>query len=256
MPKRRPAQPARPGAPSLRLLATEPVRAAVEYARMRFMRREDLPTGDAHPVVIFPGLATDQRFTMPLARHCQELGYRTHDWGRGFNTGPEGDVDGWLDLLAADVDALIVDHAGKATLIGWSLGGIYAREIAKRLPRRVRQVISIGTPFAGTPEHTNVAWLYRLLNGNSAVLDPGLSRRLRAAPPMPTTSIYSRSDGVVAWQACRERPAEHAENIEVASSHIGLVWHPDVLAIVADRLSQPEHAWRPYAPASGLQRVA
>jgi len=244
-------------APSLSLLATEPVRAALEYARMRFMPRETLPRGEDHPVVIFPGLATDSRFTAPLARHCADLGYTTHDWGRGYNCGPDGDVDTWLDRLANDVALMIQSHRCTATLIGWSLGGIYAREIAKRLAGRVRQVITIGTPFGGGPEHTNVAWLYRLLNGETAVIEAGLARRLRTPPPVPTTSIYSRTDGIVAWQACRERGGQATENIEVDSSHLGLTWHPDVFAIIADRLSVPEGAWRPWsAPGAPKRRRA
>jgi pimeloyl-ACP methyl ester carboxylesterase len=135
------------------------------------------------------------------------------------------------------------------TLIGWSLGGLYAREIAKALPHRVRQVITLGTPFARIANSTNVQWLFELLSGTSAAVDTALARRLAAAPPVPTTSIYSRSDGVVAWQACVAKPSPLAENVEVESSHLGLIWHPDVLRIVADRLAQPPGDWRPWRDA-------
>jgi pimeloyl-ACP methyl ester carboxylesterase len=231
------------------------MRAALEYARMRFMRRDALPRGDDHPVVIFPGLATDERFTAPLARHCADLGYTAHDWGRGLNTGPEGDVDAWLDDLAQDVQRMAGKRA-TISLIGWSLGGIYAREIAKRLEDRVRQVITIGTPFAGTSEQTNARWLYVLLNGQAPVVDASLARRLRTPPPVPTSSIYSRSDGVVAWQSCRQTGDTHVENIEVESSHIGLVWHPEVLEIIADRLAQPEGDWQPWSERAVERRRA
>lgn len=230
-------------APSLTLLATEPVRAAFEYARMCAMPRQDFPRGAHHPVVIFPGLATDKRFVAPLAVHCEALGYTTYDWGRGYNTGPDADLDVWIDALARDIHDLVSAHPEKVTLIGWSLGGIYAREVAKRLPMRVRQVITIGTPFAGDGRDTNVGWLYRLLTGQEPAMNPGLSRRLRNAPPVPSTSIYSRRDGVVAWRACRQASGPRSENIEVDSSHLGLTWHPDVLAIIADRLAQDERAW-------------
>lgn len=242
-------------APSLQLLATEPVRAAVEFARMCLMRRGDLPRGEQHPVVIFPGLATDHHSTAPLARHCAALGYTTYDWGRGLNRGPEGDPDVWLDGLAHEVGELIRHEQAPATLIGWSLGGIYAREMAKRLPR-IRQVITIGSPVSGDPQHTNVGWLYQWMSGQRTVIDSALARRLRAAPPTPTTSIYSRRDGVVAWQACRLPRSPIAENIEVASSHLGLVWHPEVLAIIADRLAQPAGQWQPWSMTQKAREVA
>lgn len=222
--------------PPLYLLATEPVRAAFEYARMRFAPFDATTRGEDHPVVIFPGLATDRRFTAPLARHCERLGCTAYDWGRGYNRGPRGGVSRWLDALARDVRDMIAPHDGAATLIGWSLGGIYAREIAKRLGSDVRQVITIGTPI-GRPEQTHAAWLYRLLNGRSPVVSARLLRELRSPPACRTTCIYSRTDGVVAWQACRHPPAANVENVEVESSHLGLVWHPEVLAIIAQRLS-------------------
>ncbi len=111
----------------------------------------------------------------------------------------------------------------------------------------MRQVITIGAPFAGDCEHTNAGWLYRLLSGQKVKLDSALAQRLRTAPPVPTTSIYSRSDGVVAWQSCLQSGTERCENVEVNSSHIGLVWNPRVLEVIADRLSQREGVWRPYA---------
>jgi hypothetical protein len=224
-------------APSLTLLGTEPLRALLEYASMRMMDKSALPNGDGHPVVIFPGLATDRRATAPLKSFCDDLGYTTYDWGRGFNTGPEGDIDVWLDELAEHVGAVTASHDDSMSLIGWSLGGIYAREVAKRLCGRVRRVITIATPFAGTAEQTNVAWLYRLLNGQAPSLDEGVMARLRMPPGVPTTSIFSRSDGIVAWQACiQDGGGNHTENIEIDGSHVGMTWNPQVLAIIADRL--------------------
>jgi hypothetical protein len=235
------------GAPPLSLLGMEPVRAALEYTGMRLMNKSELPKGDGHPVVIFPGLATDRTSIAPLKRFLERLGYAACDWGRGFNTGPQGDVDAWLAALTAHVDEFTAAQARRISLVGWSLGGIYAREIAKTLRRRVRQVITIGTPFAGSAEQTNVGWVYRLVNGQAPVLDEGLMARLRTAPEVPTTSIYSRSDGVVAWQACVQAgDAPHIDNVEIDGSHCGLGWNPKVLAVIADRLRQPEHGWQRY----------
>jgi pimeloyl-ACP methyl ester carboxylesterase len=161
-------------APNWMLLGTEPVRAALEYARMRSMNTAALPRRDGHPVVIFPGLAANPYSTGPLVRLCRQLGYAAFDWGRGFNTGPRGDVDTWLDELAQHVDSLDASRSRSMSLIGWSLGGIYAREVAKKLPGRVRQVITVGTPFAGTAEHTHAAWIYRMVNGRSPSFDEAL----------------------------------------------------------------------------------
>jgi pimeloyl-ACP methyl ester carboxylesterase len=239
-------------APNWMLLGSEPIRAAFEYARMRSMDFAALPRGDGHPVVIFPGLAANRTSIAPLLRLCTGLGYAASDWGRGLNTGPRGDVQAWLDDLAQHVEQLTAAHTGTMSLIGWSLGGIYAREVAKRLTGRVRQVITVGTPFAGKAEHTNAAWIYRLLNGRAPVFDDDLMTRLRTPPDVPTTSVFSRSDGIVAWQACTQggRGARHIENIEVSGSHCGLGWNTRVFAVIADRLRQPENAWQPYAQPS------
>lgn len=235
------------GAPSLALFGLEPFRAVIEYSRLCMMDWRGAPTGDGHPVIIFPGLGTNGTWAAPLKSYCRELGYAAEDWGRGLNRGPSGDIERWLDDLATDVSAIIGNAKGRCTLIRWSLGGIYAREMAKRLPKRVRQVITIGAPFAANSEQTNAGWLYRLLSGRRLHIDhQALSEKLRAAPPVPTTAIYSRTDGVVAWQACRET-GTNSENVEVRSSHIGLVWNPTVLAVIADRLSQRDGSWRPYA---------
>jgi hypothetical protein len=233
-------------APSWLLLGAEPLRAACEYASVQWMSHDDLPEGDGHPVLLFPGLALDERTLAPLKNLCLRLGYDAHDWGRGMNTGPEGDVDTWLHALADEV-AQHADRAGEpVSLIGWSLGGIYAREVARVLgPAHARRVITIGTPFAGRPELTNAGLLYRLLNGAHPQVPPDLQQRLAKAPPVPTTSIYSRTDGVVAWQACLQRSRRRdVENVEVQGSHCGLGWNPDVLRVVARHLARPVPARR------------
>lgn len=236
------------GAPSWLLLGAEPLRAVCEFAGAQFVNHKRLPQGDGHPVVLFPGLASDARAMRPLRDLCRRLGYSAHDWGRGWNTGPAGDVDEWMAGLANDVAALTRDHRQRVSLIGWSLGGIYAREVAKKLgPARTRQVITLGTPFTGNVDHTRAGFLYRVLNGAHPAVSPDMARRLATPPDVPTTSIYSRSDGVVAWQACLQGGSHpRTENIEVSGSHSGLVWNADVFGVIAQRLSQPEAAWRPY----------
>jgi len=234
--------------PSLSLFGVEAFRAAFEYAGLHLMDRSRLPAGDGHPVVFFPGLATDRRAIAPLRNQCRDLGYEVYDWELGFNTGHQGSIDEWLAGLVRHVETVAATHGRRASLVGWSLGGIYAREIAKLAPDAVRQVITLGTPFAGSGHDTHAGWLYGALNGQVPAVDAALSQRLRTTPGVPTTSIYSRSDGVVAWQACVLRRTARAENVEVDGSHMGLPWNPTVVSVVADRLAQPEGGWRHHVP--------
>lgn len=230
--------------PSLGLFGVEPFRAAFEFAGLHLMDRSRLPAGDGHPVIFFPGLATDRRAIAPLRDTCRSLGYEVYDWELGFNTGHIGDIDDCLEGLVRHVESVASDHGRRASLVGWSLGGIYAREIAKLSPHAVRQVVTLGTPFAGSGQDTHVSWWCAALNGQAPTVDAALSQRLRTTPDVPTTSIYSRSDGVVAWQSCVLRRTARAENVEVDGSHMGLPWNPKVVDVVADRLAQAEGAWR------------
>ena len=238
----------RDGAPSWLLLGAEPLRAACEFAGAQLMDKSALPRGDPHPVVLFPGLAADSLTLWPLRALCEGLGYPTVDWGRGINTGPQGDVDTWMGELADEVAALTAAQEAAASLIGWSLGGIYARELAKLHPQWVRCVITLGTPFAGAPQTTNAWRLFRLTSGRDVKAE---SRRfqLPVAPPVPTTSIFSRSDGIVAWKGSlqkRSKANPDTENIEVIASHLGIGMNPSAMYAVADRLAQPEGAWKPF----------
>jgi len=239
-----------PHAPPLALLAIEPVRAAAEFC-VSLLGPQPRPCGDGHAVLVLPGLATGDWSTARMRRVLQRTGFDVHAWGRGVNRGPTGDFDEWLGLLEATLRAMHQRSGGRTvSLVGWSLGGIYARELAKRSPGLVRQVITLGSPFAA-PGATRAGPVYRLLNGGPAVLTPEVERRLREDPSVPTTAIYSKTDGIVAWQGCLTRAARRSENIEVSRvSHCGLCMHPQVLRIVADRLAQPEGRWRRWkAPA-------
>jgi Alpha/beta hydrolase family len=233
--------------PTWTLLASEPWRAAKEFVTYVASPIRASATGDGHPVVLFPGLGSSGRSLTALRKHCDSLGYRAMDWGRGFNTGPQGNIDDWLHELADHTIGLMKGCDGRATLIGWSLGGLYARELAKLLPSHVRQVISIGSPFNSPANHTHAGWLFRLLSGANEIADPMLMARLRTPPPVPTTSIYSRTDGIVAWQACRhDRVSRRVQDIEIVGSHIGMGWNPAVLRVIADRLGQSRNKWRSY----------
>ena len=239
-------------APSLALLATEPLRAALEFCSAR-LAQPQVVRGDGHPVIVYPGLGAGSMNTAQLRVHLKMCGYNVYDWELGVNTGPEGAFDDWLDALVERVREVHARHERKVSLVGWSLGGVYAREIAKRCPECVRQVVTLATPHNAI-DANHAGHLYRMVGGgNMFRLTPALLARLGQRPPVPVTSIYSESDGVVCWQGCLEQAAADAENVAVNASHLGMPTHPEVLSIVADRLAQPEGRWRPYARRRGLR---
>lgn len=207
--------------------------------------------GDGHPVLVLPGLGASDVSTRPLRSFLAGRGYAVHGWGRGRNLGRRNMVDLYLVPRLKD---LRQRYDRRVSVIGWSLGGIYARELAKRAPDDVRLVITLGSPFAGNPKASNVWRLFEASSGRKVDDDPEARRRRREPPPVPTTAIFSRTDGIVAWQRCTEQEGARIENIEVQSSHCGLGHHPAVLYAIADRLAQPEGEWRPFER-SGLKRL-
>jgi hypothetical protein len=238
--------------PSLLLLALEGTRAAWEFgatlATLPILH--SAPRGDGHSVLIFPGLVASDLSTEPLRRYLQAQGYRAHEWGLGRNFGPRPGV---LDACRDRIHKLRRESGGKVSLIGWSLGGVYAREMAKEMESDIRCVITLGTPFRGSPRATNAWRVYEMASGET--VDTINREEIERAPQVPTTSIFSRTDGVVAWQCSVERETALAENIEVEASHIGLGVHPAVLYAVADRLAQPEGAWKRFDRTSCLRSL-
>ena len=212
------------------------------------------PCGDGHPVIVFPGLSASDGSTLPLRGYLRNLGYDVSGWNQGYNFGPRAGI---LETAKRQVIDTFEASGEKASLIGWSLGGIYARELAKALPHCVRSVITLGTPFSGSHKSTNAWRLYELISGRSIVRETE-NFDLPAAPPVPTTSIYSRTDGVVAWQTSVQAPCTrnpHTENVEVFASHIGLGMNPSAWWAVADRLAQPAGQWRHFERSSGIKRL-
>ncbi|GAB3646540.1 esterase/lipase family protein [Ramlibacter alkalitolerans] len=233
-------------APSLALLVTEPLRALLETCAAG-LGQPDAVQGDGHPVIVYPGLGAGSMTTAQLRGHLKACGFAVYDWELGVNRGPEGHFDDWLGVLVERVRAVHARHGRKVSLVGWSLGGVYARELAKLCPECVRQVVTLATPHKAIHDANHAGTLYRMLGGDTSQLTPELLDRLGRRPPVPVTSIYSESDGLVCWQGCLEEPAPDAENVAVDASHLGMPSHPQVLRIVADRLAQREGRWRPYA---------
>lgn len=232
-------------APSLALLATEPLRAVLDYFAARVGHLAPVK-GDGHPVVVYPGLGAGSLSTAALRNHLASCDFTVHDWDLGVNRGPEGVFDTWLPALVERVRALHAEHGRRVSLVGWSLGGIYAREIARCCPDSVRQVVTLATPFGALGTANHAGTVFRWLGGDASQLTSELEARLRERLPVPTTSIYSESDGVVCWRGCLERKGPLVENVAVQASHLGMPTHPEVLRIVADRLAQPEGRWRRY----------
>jgi len=208
------------------------------------------PKGDGHPVLVFPGLIAPDMSTLPLRRFLKGRGYVAVPWQQGINLGPR---EGVIESCLGRVRDLYEAHGRKVSLIGWSLGGLYAREVAKVYPDAVRQVITLGTPFTGHPKATNAWRLYEFVTGHK-IGAAELHEPLRTPPPVPTTSIFSRTDGVVAWQCSLEKEGPLTDNIEVEASHLGMGLNPMTFFAIADRLAQPEDAWQPFERA-GFPRM-
>jgi pimeloyl-ACP methyl ester carboxylesterase len=232
---------------------SDPTRAALEYCLLFTLAplMPALPRGDGHPVLVLPGLQTSDTSTRTLRHILLMLGYQAYGWRLGRNVGPTAQVvSGLRDRLIT----LHARHEQPVSLIGWSLGGIYARRLAREHHHAVRLVITLGSPYRlARTDQSRADWLYqryapRHAERWSMPLEAGLGPL-----PVPATSIYSKLDGIVAWQTCHEPPGSRAENIEVYASHFGLSHHPAVLWAVADRLAQPAGQWAPFRPPALLR---
>lgn len=235
-----------PGPPRRWLLFAEVPRAMAELAGLvataPFLQAA--PRGDGHPVLVFPGLSGSDRSTTVLRGYLDERGYRTHPWGLGRNLGPWRTAD-LRERLLARLDDVYARSGRTVSLVGWSLGGIYARLVARARPDRVRQVITLGSPINGSPRATRVYPLIELVS--RADIDEARLVELRilgADPlPVPMTAIFSKTDGIVPWRIAMEVPSARSESIEVYGSHLGLGVNPAALFAVADRLAQREGEW-------------
>lgn len=225
-------------------------RAAFEYAHWRsihpLLRR--LPHGDGHPVLVLPGFTAADRSTAQLRWLLRELGYRTYGWRLGTNLGPTRNIVKGLDKRVARIQRSNPDRP--ISLVGWSLGGIYARVLARKDPKAFRQVITLGSPFrTRLGDRTAVSALFDSL---SPLHDQDFLESFQTddRPPLhiPATSIYSRTDGVVSWRLCLEAKSPIAENVEVFGSHSGMGFNAAVAYVIADRLSQPIGDWRRFRP--------
>jgi pimeloyl-ACP methyl ester carboxylesterase len=203
--------------------------------------------GDGHPVMVLPGFTASDDSTGLLRRYLRSIGYDARPWNLGRNMGLRG--AGRSDDLHREVARLQAETGRKVSLIGWSLGGVHARNLAKRSPQHIRQVISLGSPFGGSPRATAVWRLYKTSNDvrvDPEFVDRYISQTVTPPPDLPCTAVYSRTDGIVAWQIAMEIPGPLTDNIEVYGSHCGLGFNPAVYYAVADRLAQAEGEFKPF----------
>jgi pimeloyl-ACP methyl ester carboxylesterase len=202
------------------------------------------PKGDGHPVLALPGFLASDLSMAPLRRYLKQLGYDTHAWNMGRNL---GGVASKRSALRDLVKQIYETTGRKVSIVGWSLGGIYARDLALQLPDMVRSVITLGSPFANDITATNATKLYEALSGEGINDNPEIREAIAGDLPVPATSIYSRTDGIVNWRTSLLRPSRTAENIEVhLASHIGLGVNPAALWAVADRLALPEGEFKQF----------
>lgn len=211
-----------------------------------------LPKGDGHAVMTLPGFMASNSSTVPMRGVLSRLGYDAHGWASGRNIKVDNAL---LMRLEKQLTGLFDTSGRKVSLVGWSLGGVLARELAKLHPEKVRLVISLGSPISDDRGHTNAARLFEFLNGKEPEpMQGGRFRGLDQAPPVPTTSVFTRTDGIVHWRGSVQHPDKASgghptENIEVHASHCGLGVNPSVMVAIADRLAQAEGQWQPFAPA-------
>jgi pimeloyl-ACP methyl ester carboxylesterase len=211
------------------------LRVFIELIQVWFIAFLRLPKGDGRTVIMYPGLAARDWMTWPLRFALTRAGYKVEGWGLGRNEGPR---DGVMEAC----DAKIVDAAKASgrpiTLIGWSLGGLMARELAKRNPQQVRDVITMGSPFSGSPRANYAGWVYERLSRQS-IDDVAQRFALHVAPPCPTLSIYTQSDGIVHWLGCTQPAPTHVAHHRVSCSHLAMPASFAVIRACADRMALP-----------------
>ena len=232
--------------PSTLLALTEAHRAAAEIFSLNITRRtldKLAPQGDGHPVMVLPGFLGGDGYNAALRRYLSKLNYAVHGWGMGRNLGPR---DGVLEGLEERIHYLTERYEGPVSLVGHSLGGIFARELAREFPDKVRQVISLGSPFGeGRMTASIPARLFSALNPpDDLPIDQG---QLHHAPPVPTTAIYSKGDGIVNWQTTVQRSGHaQTQSIRVRGSHCGMTLNPAIWFLIAERLATPAGQWQPF----------
>jgi pimeloyl-ACP methyl ester carboxylesterase len=241
-------------APPATLLATELPRAGLDLAAL-VSTSPLLATarrGDGHPVLVLPGLLAGDPATVLLRAVLRALGHNVSGWMLGTNRGGTFEV---VQALRRRLERLHRESGQRVSLVGWSLGGVFAQELARSSPGSVRGLITLGSPL-----QRRSGWTQQL----SKVVDeathlPAVASRIpgvwaeSGSLRVPATSVYTKSDGVVNWSTSRYAAGVGRENVRVRGSHLGLAHNPAVLWLLADRLAQAEGSWRPFLPPLALR---
>lgn len=193
------------------------------------------PRGQGQPVIVLPGLGASNVSTYLLRRYLTLLGYDTHGWDIGRN---RGNVQQMLPAVTQQVRRVHRNSGAKVAIIGWSLGGVLAREVARDHPAWVRQVVTMGSPLVGGPRYTTFGAYYESRGIDLDAMEARIQAREQTPISVPITSIYSKRDGIVAWQASIDRHTAHAEHEEVDATHFSLGISAQVFKIVARTLAQ------------------
>lgn len=203
----------------------EPVRRA--------RRKLDIaPTSNPQVVMLLPGFGAHPMRMRYLARQMESAGHIAKRWGLGFNWGP---TEERFDAVEERLLQLHARHGRKVVLVGWSLGGLYAREIAKRQPQAVAKVMTMGSPFSGSPRANNVWRAYQFITGHS-VDAPPVAAELRVKPPVETVALWSANDGVIAPRCAAGRPGERDRAVALRCTHMGFTYDPQVIRTVLAEL--------------------
>lgn len=235
--------------PLLAWAIAELPRALVEFAMLApahsILTRA--PRGDGHPVIAIPGYRSNDSAMLVLRRYLRRWGYEPYPWGLGTNLGVGYERLDYEKQLTRRLERIVAKHGEKATLIGWSQGGVIAREITKHRPELVRQIVTLGSPVADAPEATTLFRIFK--RTTSGEISSELMNFLReVSSPLPNVRcvcIYSNTDGIVSPDIAQDFVSPNVENICINVSHFGMTVNPFVLYVIADRLAQPEDAWEP-----------
>ncbi len=214
------------------------------------------PRGEGQPVLVLPGFFAADRSTSKLRKYLRAKNFKPYAWEQGRNPGLSMAL---YENLERRVLELSEKHTAKVSLVGWSLGGFYARVLAHKLPDEVRQVVTLGSPFNVSQSGAvtgAVERLYERMNPNQQD-DPLLAQQAlwKTPPPVPSTAIYSEGDGIAHWSCCIDQENEVTENMQIPGSHLGMTHNPLVLYAIADRLAQKEGHWRPFTIARHLKQM-
>lgn len=209
------------------------------------------PDGDGHGVVVVPGFTADDASMAPMRRFIANRGYVAHGWDNGRNMGA---TQANLDAVVAKLEAVADETGRKVSLIGWSLGGCFVREVARECPELVRQVMTLGSPFQDVRANA-ISTMLQMFAPEDVIEDPEREKTLGSPIPVPSTAIFTPTDAIVAGDACRECPGGQRESIEVFASHMGLAYNPLVYFAIADRLAQAEKHWRHFEPPALLRQL-